>query len=241
MIKQKIHLICYSNGLFKKSQERLIMEAEKSGWFDTITGYDETKLSEEFKETFSEILCQKRGAGYWIWKFDIISKKMAEIQENDIVIYMDSGCSLNLSGEKRFNEYIEMVNNNDTGTISFQTSHAEKTYTIREIFDFFNITSDERITNSGQYMATIIVMRKCPASIEIIQNCINCLKINKLLITDYYNKNQEKYFKDARHDQSLLSVIRKMYDTVLLGDETYFIPFGNEESMLYPFWATRKK
>lgn len=26
-----------------------------------------------------------------------------------------------------------------------------------------------------------------------------------------------------------------------LKDETYFIPFGNDESKKFPFWATRKK
>lgn len=241
MKKQKIHLICYSNTLFKKSQDRLAEEAASTKWFDTITKYDETLLSLEFKSTFENILNQKRGGGYWIWKFDIISKKMSEIDDNDIVIYIDSGCSINKNGLERLNDYIDMVNNNITGTISFQTPHIEKTYTIMEIFKFFNIVEDKKITDSGQYMATVIIMRKCPASREIISNCINCLKINKLLITDYYNKNQEDYFKDARHDQSILSVIRKMYDTVVINDETYFTPFGNSESLKYPFWATRYK
>ena len=63
---------------------------------------------------------------------------------------------------------------------------------------------------------------------------------NKLIFTDIYNKKQERYFRDNRHEQSIFSVIRKMHKTIVLHDETYFENFGNEKSLKYPFWATRK-
>ena len=60
------------------------------------------------------------------------------------------------------------------------------------------------------------------------------------LVTDYYNNTQHEYFRDHRHDQSILSVVRKILGSeVIPNDETYFKPFGNEESWKYPFWATR--
>ena len=37
---------------------------------------------------------QPRGGGYWIWKSHII-KKINEINDNDILIYLDAGCSIN--------------------------------------------------------------------------------------------------------------------------------------------------
>ena len=48
------------------------------------------------------------------------------------------------------------------------------------------------------------------------------------------------YFIDNRHEQSILSIIRKMGNPILLTDETWF-PFGSKKSLNYPFWATRKK
>jgi len=63
-----------------------------------------------------------------------------------------------------------------------------------------------------------------------------------LLFTDHYNReNQESCFIDNRHDQSILSVVRKIHGSIVLGDETWFVPFGNNESLKYPFWATRKR
>ena len=44
----------------------------------------------------------KRGGGYWIWKLDIIKQAFSKIKENDIIVYLDSGCTLNKSGKKRF-------------------------------------------------------------------------------------------------------------------------------------------
>ena len=46
---------------------------------------------------------------------------------------------------------------------------------------------------------------------------------------------------DNRHDQSIISIIRKMHNPILLTDETWFHPFGNKESLKFPFWAMRKK
>jgi hypothetical protein len=67
----------------------------------------------------------------------------------------------------------------------------------------------------------------------------NVIYENPLLFTDYYNNNQESYFKDNRHEQSVFSIIRKMNNPILLEDETWFPNFGSEESLKYPFWATR--
>ena len=65
---------------------------------------------------------------------------------------------------------------------------------------------------------------------------------NKLLFTDYYNNNQYTFFIDNRHEQSVFSIIRKIHGSILLKDETWFgnNSFGNQESLKYPFWATRK-
>ena len=69
----------------------------------------------------------------------IIKKHLDKINENDILIYVDAGCSINLSGQKRFNDYIKMLNTTNNGCISFQLSHTENMYTIQEIFKHFMV------------------------------------------------------------------------------------------------------
>jgi len=238
---QKIHLITYGDKNFSKSKKRLHKESSNSGWFDTTTIYGPENLSEEFKHEFNDILKQPRIAGYGLWRPYIIKKELNKINDNDILIYLDAGCSININGKKRFNEYIEMLNNSDKGIISFQMPHLEKIWTTREIFNYFNININHEYANSGQILDGILIMKKNKNLNIIIDEWYNVMNIEPLLFTDYYNKNQESYFKDNRHEQSILSLVRKKHGSIILTDETWFTSFGNKESLKYPFWATRKK
>ena len=84
-----IHLISYADKNFKNSIKRLYNEAEKTGWFDSITLYGPENLDTNFKNKFKNILKHKRIAGYGIWRPYIINKKLNDISENDILIYLD--------------------------------------------------------------------------------------------------------------------------------------------------------
>jgi hypothetical protein len=236
-----IHLISYGDNLYKNSKKRIYLEANNTGWFDTITVYGPEDIDDAFKERFHTILNKKRGGGYWLWKSYFIKKKIDEINENDILIYIDAGCTINSNGKNRFYEYIEMLNSGDEGNISFQMGHIEKEWTTREIFEYFNVNDNNEIKNSGQILSTIRIMKKNENLIKILDLEMKTYQDNPLLITDYYNSNnQESCFKDNRHDQSVCSVIRKINKTILLTDESWF-KFGDEKSLKYPFWATRRR
>jgi hypothetical protein len=85
-------------------------------------------------------------------------------------------------------------------------------------------------------------MKKCEHVINIYNKFFDVIDTDKKLITDYYNKiNQSDEFIDNRHDQSILSVIRKIYGTVVLPDETWYVNFNCEKAHTVPFLATRKK
>jgi len=227
-----IHLITYGDHIYERAKIRLCIQAANIGWFDTITGYGPADLDDSFKEKFKDILEKRRGGGYWIWKPHVIQKKLNEINENDILIYLDAGCIINTKGKNRFEEYIELLNNANTSSIiSFQMIHKEKYWTTKEIFQYFNVESNRDITDSGQILGGIIILKKNSNSVKLINTWNETLYKSPSLFTDDNNNNQEDYFKDNRHDQSIFSVIRKMNNPILLNEETYFRPFGNEESL----------
>lgn len=240
IIMVKIHLITYGDHNFEKARQRLCEEANSSRWFDTIKGYTPNDLSDHFKNTHKDILKMKRGGGYWIWKYDIITQTLDHINDNDVLIYLDAGCSINTNGKPRFDEYINMLTP-ENPIISFQIHHLEYQYTTKEIFDYFNVSKDINIINSEMLMNGVLIMKKNNTLKKLFDLWGKCLTDNPLLFTDHYNKNQNPGFIDNRHEQSVFSVIRKMNNPLLLNDETWFIPFGNKESLNYPFWATRKR
>jgi hypothetical protein len=238
-----IHLITYGDNKYSESKKRIYNQAKSLGWFDTITLYSPEDLDEEFKDNFKDILELPRGGGYWIWKPYIIKKHMDMISDNDILIYIDAGCYINPAGVERFKEYIEMLNNREEGCISFQMSqHKEKAWTTKEIFEHFNINNDsDDILETGQIMATIKMFKKNANAVNIVSAWLNALYRNPLVFTDHYNKNNQcEGFIDNRHDQSVCSIICKLYKTIVIEDETYFENgFGDEVSLKYPLWATK--
>ena len=242
-----IHFITYGDEKYTASKARIEKEAKETKWFDSITIYSPENIDSTFRNKFSDILNLKRGGGYWLWKNYFIRQKMKDIKNGDILIYMDAGCTINKYGKKRFNEYIEMLNANDLGMISFQMHHIEKKYTTRQVFEYFNIDINGKIPNTGQIMATVRIMKKTQNCINILNKKFSVCQDDPLLITDSYNKrNQYKCFIDHRHDQSISSVVQKLSNTIVLKDESYFlkkdekkIKFGSEVTLKYPFWATR--
>ena len=154
-----IHFITYANSVFEKAKHRICNEAKNTGWFDTIKGYSPNDLSEEFRDKYDNILNNKRGAGYWIWKYDIISQTLQNINDGDFLIYADAGYTINKNGEKRFYEYINMLDD-ENPIVSFQNGHLEYKYTTKEIFKYFNVLDDDKITNTSQLVGGIFIMKK---------------------------------------------------------------------------------
>lgn len=241
---EDIHLITYGNHKFSRARERVKREALTTKWFKSVTTYSPDDLDISFSTQFKHILQQSRIAGYGIWRPYIIEKKLHEISDNDILIYIDAGCTINIKGKPRLDEYIQMLNTHHTCLpfISFQMGFPEKHWTTKEIFDYFHVSLEDPIANSGQYLDGILIMKKTPKLLQCIEQWKQVIYDNPLLFTDHYNKKQNSYFRDNRHEQSIISVLRKKYNTIVIQDETYFKPHWNSEKALsVPFWATRKR
>jgi len=246
-----IHFITYGNEKFASAKARILKEAEEFNEFETIKGYGPQDLPEDFKKKYSRILSSSRGGGYWVWKVAILKERLKSLSDGEFLIYLDAGCKLNKAGKKRFNEYISMLEESKYGIMSFKMSgnkgpggfEKEKIWTTREIFDYFNVDINSQIANEGQYLGGILIIKKSSHSNLIIEKYSQALTDNPLLFTDYYNNtNQCSEFKDNRHDQSVLSLIRKKYGSVIIdGDESWMQPFGSGESLKYPFWAIRSR
>lgn len=239
----KKYLITYGTNKYYNSKFRLENEVKRLNTFDEIILYDKSKLSKEFKENYAEVLKLEHGDGFWIWKFDIIKQKLDKINDGDYLVYLDAGCAINLEGRERLNEYFEMLNNSDYGIISFEQRFRESDWTTKKIFDYFNIKYDSNMGKSGQYWAGALIMQKKSHTIKIIDEVFKVLNNDMKLFTNEYGSlndktNQHPGFKDNRHDQSILSFVRKIHGSIVLKDETLsHLP----ESKKWPIWAKRYK
>lgn len=250
MTNKEVHFITYGDNKYANAKARLLNEAKDFYDFKTITGYGLNDLDVKFKKRFKNILNQPRGGGYWIWKPYILYKKFMEIKDNEYLVYLDAGCKLNKQGINRFNEYIDLLDNSKYGILSFQMTNKhnqgfcrENEWTVKEIFEYFNLKIDGEHGNSAQFVGGVLIIKKNQHSKIILETYLKSVFNNPIMFSDYFNKNnQATFFKDNRHDQSVFSLIRKTLGTVIIdGDESCILPWGSKESLKYPFWAMRSR
>lgn len=242
---QKINFITYSEGKeFEISKKHIISLAKFSGFFDKCVSYSFKDLDSEFIKKYSHILDKERGAGYWLWKLNIIEKSLSSMKNNDILIYSDAGSSFNLNAKKRFYEYIDLLNSqNIYGNLRFECEpqHIENLWTSKELFDYFNIKLDSEHALSTQLEAGHMIFKKTDHTLEFLKSFHKVLEHDVELITDKYNSTpQIKNFMETRHDQSIWSLLSKIEGSISVKNETDFR--GRQDKQYeYPFLAVRRK
>ncbi len=91
--KPKVWLVTYATSVFNLCAIRLAISARGRG-VDAFRLYTPKDLPESFRRERRDLLRQRRGGGYWVWKPFILLQAMREAAPGDIVIYLDAGVSV---------------------------------------------------------------------------------------------------------------------------------------------------
>jgi hypothetical protein len=235
--------LTFGNIFFKNSLKRIYKEAQNFNVFDIIQILDNKILEERAPIFWNKhkdfILSNPRGYGFWLWKPFIILKTLENMKENDLLVYVDAGCTLNLNGFNRLNDYFTIVEKSISGILTFESFFLEKQYTKMDLFNFINL-NDYNLLNSKQIIATAIIFRKCTNSVNFVKEWYEiCCNYNLINDSNSIFKNDISFI-EHRHDQSVFSLLAKKYKLEVLPDETYFENF-NINGKNYPIWSTRLK
>lgn len=240
--KQKIYGISYASRHHIDRYQPITNQGNNCGLFNDFKCYREEDIENSFKEKYSEVWNDStRGGGWWIWKAKIIYEKLKMINNNDILVYLDGGCSINITQQStnRFNDYIKMINDSPFGLLRFELTHLEHKYTNKHTINYFskkfNVDMEKHI-NINQMVGGIILMKKTDFSIKFFEKILEILDDDPFLFNDKYSINEQH-----RHDQSIMSLLCKvMPGSIIIPDETYFGEgFNNSDALKYPFLATR--
>jgi hypothetical protein len=238
------YFISYGDQKYSNSKIRISNESKLFGFHETNV-YSREYLPEEFlKKTFPYIN-HERGGGYWLWKSFFLKETFDKMNFGDFCVYADAGCTINPNGKERFEYYKKLLSENDYGILSFRMDGLdEESYTTEEIFKNFGVEENSDIRKSGQIMATILVMCKTKNSQKLVDDYYKLAVTRPNLFSDDFNySNNCQMFVDNRHDQSILSVMRKKYGSIEILDETYADSMDGWNNLYYvkniPFLATR--
>lgn len=242
MSKNKIYFFTFGDSNFTLQKKHLTKLADYSNFFDNIFSFSPKDIDKNFYENFKVILNQERGAGYWLWKYYFIKNIMEDSNKGDIVIYLDAGSSINYHAQKRYKDYIDILNSSEYGSISFNEMdyNLEVKWTTKEILSYFKCENDESILKSPQLNASALLFKNSEHTNDYLEEFIKTINYDPYLITDKYEKNQNEAFIENRHDQSISSIIKKIHGTHLLENENQFQD-NLEKQYDFPFLTVRRK
>jgi hypothetical protein len=165
-------------------------------------------LDESFKETYAHILSEPKGYGWWIWKPYIILKELNKLQDNEILVYIDS---TDWPSREFFEKALAHFDNNDILLVNRGFINGE--WTKRDAFVLMDC-DNEKYYNALQLEAGVIALKSTQFNIDLMSEWFNFC-IDKNIVTDSTNVcglPNLPGFKDHRHDQSILTNLSIKYD-----------------------------
>lgn len=239
----KIHFITFANSDSNFSQERIIFEANNMDIFNDVTFYTEKDFDKEFIEKYgSHFRDYKRGYGYWSWKPYIIQQKLNKLQDGDVVVYADSGCMFQRKNRKTLEKWIDIAVNSNSGILSpCYGPYIEHDWTRGDLHEYiektYNKDNVDIFDKAIQCGAGILIVCKNDKSVEFIDNWLDVMTNHFHLCTDEKSLTpNHPNFKENRHDQSVFSMLSKIY-----GIETIETHKGILDKENSPIIATRCK
>lgn len=223
----KIFLVSYSTKNYRVSQLLLNVSAKIFG-VDKCYSYTENKIKNTiFYAQNIEIFKQKKGGGFWLWKYYIIGEVLKKINENDILVYCDSGILFT----KRIDKLIDILKSNN-GILLFNQNAPNKFWIKRDCYLALN-SDNEAYYNAPQIIGNVQLFQKNNHSIAFVEEVLSISNKDNL-ITDSPNKFGKPNldtFIEHRHDQAIATLIAHNYGLKLYPDPTQF----SNENIIYQF------
>lgn len=201
------------------SYKRIKNEAIESKLFDKVIAYDEHDLPEDFQQIMKDRISEygMKGYAYWSWKPYIIKRTLEEMNDGDILLYMDAGSTLNINNDSigNFNNFINQSIENKLGY--YRTICITKYYSTRKLIsaveNYYDYSFKDEELMIKEIQASTIVLPKNKTSVAIVNDWNHIAQNNFDTITDIYNNedNGDGFIRN-QHDQSLLSLILIKYN-----------------------------
>ena len=191
--------------------KRLLKEASELNLFTQTILYtqDDLKKNVDFWDTHNNFINNnKRGYGYWLWKPFLIKKTMENMNEGDILLYLDCGCELDYQKKNNLITIFDIVK---TTKLLYTLTCVEKNWNKMDLIISLDMNKENDL-NTPQRQAGVICFLVCAETINLVNEWY---KIG----STYHNIDDSpsilknlKGFCEHRHDQSIFSLLSKKYN-----------------------------
>jgi hypothetical protein len=220
--KNKIVFLTYTNELLDIPSKKTFNEIKSLDFFDKcIIENDNIVKDKEFIEalkndSFRNTFNIQKGSGMWLWKPYIIYKQLSNLNNGDYLVYCDPGGSISKNpilkcwSKNKIKQYLNLINTNNYGTISFQNGFPEYKTTKYEVFEYFNIQNNINFYIKEGRISNLHFIKKCDYTIDLYSTWWNIAKTCPLLFDDCICRSIiVNGFVETRNEQSIWSLLCK--------------------------------
>ena len=197
-MNSKVTYITYATGEKYLEKAKNILPVME-GYFDNTVLYKKEDIDKNFYNKNKNILETEKGAGYWLWKPYFILKTLENVNENDIVFYLDLGDFLS---ENIKNFIISKILIND-GFLLINGGHSHLRWTKNDCFNLMDCHGDE-YHNCTQLEAGCCAFSKNDKTINFVKEWLNYCQNYDIISSEYKSQNNPN-FVEHRYDQSILT------------------------------------
>lgn len=223
---------------YEAARDRITSEVKACGRFDSIFTYDETQLTPELLA--SPTFQIKKGLGHYSWKPDIIWQTLNKVNDGDIVVYLDAGCTV--FDSKEWEKYFSYLNNYDI--LAFRLHQRNYKWTRKSVFDHFALIINCNWKDSFQFGANALIVKKTKDGLAFVNEWRGYM-INRLDLCGDVPEGEmlkeDSRLIENRYDQTILTALSYKYlqNGTLKSVWEHFE--GDDPFRTQAFIATRKR
>lgn len=140
-----------------------------------------------------EVMEKKRGAGYWLWKPEMIYRHLKQMEYGEILVYADAGVEI-------VEDLRHIVNQMQEPIFLFANNYNHRHWCKKRVYD-------EMFGQEGnQVQASVIFIRKTQRTLEFVNEWLRYCLIPGY-IDDTIDREQDADFQEHRHDQAILTCL----------------------------------
>ena len=192
---------------YEAARDRITSEVRACGHFDDVFTYDETQLTPELLA--SPTFKIKKGLGHYSWKPDIIWQTLNRVNEGDIVVYLDAGCTVYDS--KEWEKYFRDLTQYDI--LAFRLHQRNYNWTRKSVFEHFS-ENKSNWRDNFQFGANALIVKKSSNGLSFITEWRDYM-INRLDLCGDVPKgemeNEDPRLIENRYDQTILTALVYKY------------------------------
>ncbi|CAB4032220.1 Hypothetical predicted protein, partial [Paramuricea clavata] len=217
-IPARKYLVTYGHNCCEMSKNRAVNQGIDVGKVDYAEALDLSHLSVPFQISHQNLLRQRKGAGYWLWKSYIILKTLlTKLNDGDLLIYHDAGAYF----VKDIGPLFKLAMDANPSVLAFHQPYRERLFTKRDAYVLMGMDEPRVYQNKqNQRMAGLQVYMKSCATIQFVMEYL-AYSTDRRIVSDDKNvmgKPNFEGFVGNRHDQSIFSLLTKKWGILELRD-----------------------